>query len=131
MYQLSDRPYLFCCIWIFSLYLFFNRKQKSVLKCQNFYFWLPVSDYINLNLKQEPLYFFNKTKRKSFYRFSVVWAVILGCLTAMFLPWNQNLSLEISLSYANLNRLWPFQLTSDADNCCTGFSCVWQLCSEL
>lgn len=30
-----------------------------------------------------------------------------------------------------LNRLWPFQLTSDADNCCTSFSYVWQFYNEI
>lgn len=131
MYQLLDRSYVFCFLWIFSLYLFFNRKQKVVFKFQNFYFWLPVSDDINLNLKWETSSLINKTKEKSFHRFSVVWAVLLGCLTAKFLPWNPKFSLEIRLPYANLNRFWPFQLTSDAGNCCTGFSCVWQLCGEI
>lgn len=26
--------------------------------------------------------------------------------------------MEARLPYANFNRLWPLQLTSDADNCC-------------
>lgn len=102
--------------------------NKNLLKFQNSYFRLPASNYIHLNFKWEASSFFIQTKGKPLCRFSAVWAVTLGCLTAIFLPWNQKFPLETRLPYANFNRLWPLQLTSDADNCCAGFSYGWQLC---